>query len=205
MGILMDSIGEWRHSKTISQTNLFEVTFEFPTRDVYTANGIPEEIQNHFIRYITLDIGDLISYNDFGKFIKPWHILNVGLPMNSQLSKANQSIGMVPNTFPIFEKTDGYEINLTMEDDKDLTITKFLQYMFKRCVRADGLHWPPAFNKSVQMTVKLYDKSEQVQLEVQCYGVYLLSSTPIQLSYSNNESVKYDVTLNCDEITYKYK
>lgn len=203
MGAIMDSLNGWRDSKTISQTNLFDVTFDFSNINLGATDS---DIVKAFNSYTNSCFGPTETVETILKQIKPWHVTSVNVPMNLGLQKVNQAIGVVPNTFPVFAQTDGYEIAIDFEDDKDLTIAKFLQYMFMRCVRADGVHWPPALNKSVGMTIRVFDKSETVKLTIKCLGVYLLDGGgALNFSYAQNDSMKYSAKFNCDEITYEYQ
>lgn len=137
--------------------------------------------------------------------IKNYHVLNVDVP-NYGFKKEIQYYGPYARTFPVLEH-EGFELKITFEEDSKGTISKFINWLQRRIIVADGTgHYMfPSKNRLSSIYIQPVDSAgnEMFGYEfIKCY--FLRASDPIY-DYGTNESIKYEIVFGSDFQLYSKK
>lgn len=128
--------------------------------------------------------------------IKDYHVLSISLPL-WEFKKEVVQYGSFVKTFPVLN-TDGFEFTVTLEEDDNGTVINFINYLQKKIIKKDGTYVAPNRNKITMIYFRATNMDGKTIWDYQFDNCYFLKASNPEFSYVNNETVKYDITFNCD-------
>jgi len=134
--------------------------------------------------------------------IQHWHVLSVTLP-NYDWKKESLMYGPVPKSFPYLEY-DGLELKMNLEEDEFGTISDFIHSLQKRVLNTDGTYNAPNKVYIDRIMVTVEDRFGIVVNHFTFHECFLLQASDIEFNYGSNDSIKYDLTFNCDYYSVLY-
>jgi len=179
--------------KTIKKPYLFSVELSQPYETLATKKV-------NFPRFKEYVEGFLLpsEHSDLRGFkLKPYHVKNVSLP--------DFNFGKDVTKYGPFAKStanmqfDGFELKIELEEDKEGSIKRFIQYLQARIIHQSGISWPMAFTNLpyIQITV-LNEDGLTPQTEYRFKECYLLTVSEVTYSYSESSAISYSLTFNAN-------
>lgn len=172
------TIQSFYENKSIQPSYLFEVAFDF-------SNGIKHS--------------DLLR--KYMSKLKYYHIVSVDIPFNSFV-RISTNIGMMQYSFPVLASEQSLDIKITFEEDNNATIAGLIQAL-QRTVHRNGGAVSPYKSVLGTIIIYMYDRTGKCIGEYRAYDSFFLGASSINMSYSNNESVKYDMTFGTNYIAFE--
>ncbi len=128
--------------------------------------------------------------------LKNYHILGLQLPQ-WEFKKEVMYYGPYVRTFPVLN-SDGFEFTMTLEEDDKGTVSSFINYLQRKIIKPNGTYVAPKRNRINQIYFSCNDMSGSEIFHVSMDKCYYLKASNPEFSYGNNDSIKYDITFNCD-------
>lgn len=136
--------------------------------------------------------------------IELYHVRNVTLP-NNIFIKNSMQYGIAPKTFTTYNSEQGLDLRMELEEDKNGTIRKFVQWCEERKMSPSGVHRNPDLIKIDRITVNILDDLNDINIIYRFKNVDFLSADPIAVDYASSDSVKYIMTFVVDYFDVEFK
>lgn len=222
------------------QTNNFLVRFEddislqnrsqflyangYKAQDLYKSDGYGEVtskggvVDQGIINLFKKRIAQPFGNTDVFDRIKPWHIKSVNIPEISTFKPVNSARGPFTRFAVGLEQFEGYDITIEMEEDADMTIKKFSQYLQARIFDVTGMMWPPRLTAIDNIKIIVlkpvstnrggngdYSVSEEDKIaEFSFSHVFPTTIPSTNLIYNSNEAISYTFGFRAHHYDVKY-
>jgi len=132
--------------------------------------------------------------------ILPYHIIKCTLPMNNGWKVEQIKLGPYAYGVPVMD-FNGYNINITLEEDDQGTIAYLIENLQELIMDNDnpfynGNYASQTQNRISSINVDIYDDFGDRVLGVSYKDAFYVDSTPIQLDYDSKDTLRYDITFH---------
>lgn len=168
-----------------------------------------EEYYNNKSILKTFNFSVIIVHDDSGNHtylpngekipkIEDIHILDVEIPQ-WEFKKEVVQYGPYKRTFPVLNH-DGFEFTITFEEDTNGTISRFINYLQRKIILNDGSgrYVAPKISRLDNIIIDVENDKKEVVMRFDFKECYYLKSSTLNFNYNSNDSVKYQITFNCD-------
>ena len=109
-------------------------------------------------------------------------------------------IGPYTYSHPVMEH-NGFDINFTMEEDENGTISYLIYYLQEKIIGgkgSNGNYRPQSENRVSSITINTYDDYGDPIMTVIFKDAFFVSSDKLSLDYEGSDSIKYGISFHCD-------
>ena len=132
--------------------------------------------------------------------LEDYHVLDVTIPMY-KFTPETTMYGAVPKSFPKLEYK-GFAIKITYEDDHKGTILQFIHELQKTVINSNGLYVPLNQKQIGNLDIELQNKEGKSVGLWRASNVFFLGADDATLSYSSNDTMKYNLNFGCDVVKF---
>lgn len=137
------------------------------------------------------------------KHIFGHHVVSVQIPQYKMKSQTTM-YGPVPKSFPLLDHESPFNIQITFEEDRYGTIINFINELQKSVITESGLHWHPVASKYLDIVIELHNYENEFICQWRAPESYFLNAQEVDLSYTTNDSMRFNITFGVDIIEYSY-
>lgn len=178
------SVSNFYDNKSIARSYNFSIWLNF---EKYASSGFKWKYGSKSLFYY------------LGK-IKEHHMVGVDFPMNT-FERESVNFGTMQYSIPLLSKQQALDIKITFEEDNRGNVAGLIQSL-QNTVHNNGVSAPPL--KSILGDIEVYVLDSQGQ-SISNYiakDVFFLGASSINLTYSSNDAITYELTFGTNYIQY---
>ncbi len=146
--------------------------------------------------------GGGIGFEFLMKKIKPFHILSVDIPTN-KFQRESMSYGATQFSFPVLSQEQPLDVRIVFEEDGECNVGEMLNTM-QQSVVSNGVHSNIEHMNLGSIYVTMHDQHYNKVCRWIYDSVFFLGYDPLNLAYTNNESLKYNATFGSDVMQFEH-
>ena len=167
-------------------------------------DGTRKTIQKNFRFDVEFNyLGYSMRYFEGYPQIQPWHVKKVSFPIANRFAPNVIKIGPFPYCYPTLN-SDGYDFDVTFEEDEDGTVINFIQFLQQLIFFAKdgednaGNYRSQKYNRLSSIIINIYDDVGDIVRKVIFNNCFFLNASALDLDYDGNGAVQYTVTFHSD-------